>query len=73
MKKITIEVTTFELNELYEAIIYKKNQLIEQREKYLKLSKWNNSEKITKVLDKRIFDLDNIHAKIANSENLNSK
>ena len=72
MKTITIEVTPFELNELYEAIIYKENQLIEQHEKYLKLSKWNNPEKIVKVLENRIKDLDNVHTKIANSEKLNS-
>ena len=70
MKKITIEVTTFELNELYEAIIFKRNQMAEHLEK---VSKWDNSEKIVKVLEKRILDLDNVHAKIANSENLNSK
>ena len=38
-----------------------------------KVSKWDNSEKIVKVLEKRILDLDNVHTKIANSENLNSK
>jgi len=70
MKKIIIEVTTFELNELYEAIIFKRNQMAEHLEK---ISKWDNSEKIVKVLEKRILDLDNVHAKIANSENLNSK
>lgn len=70
MKKIIIEVTTFELNELYEAIIFKRNQMAEHLEK---VSKWDNSEKIVKVLEKRILDLDNVHAKIANSENLNSK
>ena len=70
MKKIIIEVTTFELNELYEAIIFKRNQMAEHLEK---VSKWDNSEKIVKVLEKRILDLDNVHTKIANSENLNSK
>ncbi len=70
MKKIIIEVTTFELNELYEAIIFKRNQMVKHLEK---VSKCDNSEKIVKVLEKRILDLDNVHAKIANSENLNSK
>lgn len=65
MKTITIEVTTFELNELYEAIIYRRNQLSDHLEK---VSKWDNPEKIVKVIEKRLNDLDNVHSKIAKAE-----
>ena len=70
MKTITIEVDSFELNELYDAIMYKKDAMIRHIDK---VSKWDNSEKVVKILKKRIQDLDNIHSKIANSEKLNSK
>ena len=65
MMKITIELNNFELNELYEAIIAKKNEMCNHG---AKLEAKGTSKKILMALYKRIEDLDNVHMKITKSE-----